>query len=88
VGLTGARWPERDAVLALLNPFVARQFENQRIVGRSLGVESKASRFWPVENAPPESEDGLTWASCAGVHAPTAITPTQSNLISQNPANP
>jgi hypothetical protein len=39
VGLTGAGWPRRDAVLALLNPFAARQVENQRLIERRPGVE-------------------------------------------------
>ena len=39
MGLTGAGWPKRDAVLALLNQFVARQFENQRLIERRLDVE-------------------------------------------------
>jgi hypothetical protein len=39
VGLTGVGWPKRDAVLALLKPFVARQYENQRLIERRLGVE-------------------------------------------------
>ena len=39
MGLTDAGWPKRDAVLALLNPFAARQFENQRLIERRLGVE-------------------------------------------------
>ena len=32
VGFAGARWPERNAVMALLDPFAARQFQNQRFV--------------------------------------------------------
>ena len=32
VGFAGAGWPERDAVLSLLDPFAARQFENQRFI--------------------------------------------------------
>jgi hypothetical protein len=39
VGLTGAGWPGRDAVPALLNPFAVRQFENQRLIERRLSVE-------------------------------------------------
>src|SRR5882757_5027424 len=28
VGFAGARWPERNAVMALLDPFASRQFQN------------------------------------------------------------
>src|SRR3954447_6353492 len=39
VGFAGAGWPERDAVLSLLDPFAARQFENQRLIERRLRGE-------------------------------------------------
>ena len=42
VGFAGAGWPERDAVLSLLDPFAARQFENQRFVERRLRGEVKS----------------------------------------------
>jgi hypothetical protein len=39
VGLAGAGGTQRDAVLPLLDPFAARQFENQWLVDRGLGGE-------------------------------------------------
>jgi len=39
VGFAGARWSERNAVMALLDPFAARQFQNERFVERRLGGE-------------------------------------------------
>ena len=39
VGLAGAGWSERDTVLPLLDPFAARQFQNQRLVERRLRGE-------------------------------------------------
>jgi len=39
VGLAGAARPQRDAVVALLEPFAARQFQNQRLIERGLGGE-------------------------------------------------
>jgi hypothetical protein len=39
VGPAGARWPEREAVLPLLDPFAARQLQHQRFVERGLGDE-------------------------------------------------
>src|ERR1700726_2158025 len=35
----GAGWPESKAVLASVDPFAARQFQNQRLVQRRLGGE-------------------------------------------------
>ena len=35
----GAGWPESKAVLAPLDPFATRQFQNQRLVQRRLGGE-------------------------------------------------
>jgi hypothetical protein len=37
--LAAAKWPKRDALLALLNPFAVRRFENQHHIERRLGVE-------------------------------------------------
>ena len=39
VGLACARWSKRDTVLALLDPFAARQFQNQWFVDRGLRRE-------------------------------------------------
>ena len=39
VGLAGTRGPKRNAVLALVDPFAARQLENQRLVERGLSGE-------------------------------------------------
>jgi len=55
-------------------PFVARQFENQRLINQRLALKLNVSGL-------------LDYGFCAGVHA-AAITRTESNLISQNPANP
>ncbi len=47
-GLASAEWPKCDAVLALLNPIVARQ--NQRIIERGWALKSKASWFFACGN--------------------------------------
>jgi hypothetical protein len=62
VGLTGAGSPKRDAVLALLNRFVMRQFENHRIIERRLDVEverveaSVCGGFGPWKPRRPDAE--------------------------------
>jgi hypothetical protein len=39
IGLAALGRPRRDAVLALLNPFAASRFGNQRLIERRLAVE-------------------------------------------------
>ena len=34
VGFAGAGRPERDTILSLLDPFAAREFENQHFIGQ------------------------------------------------------
>ena len=54
VGFAGARWPKRNAVMALLDPFAARQFQHQRLVERRLSgeVESvEALGLWKSRQA-------------------------------------
>ena len=51
VGLARARWPERDAVLSLLNPFAARQLQHQRFVERGLGDEVEGVETFDLREA-------------------------------------
>jgi hypothetical protein len=51
VGFAGAGRPERNAVLALLDPFAARQFQNQRFVERGLGGEVEGVEAFGLRKA-------------------------------------
>jgi hypothetical protein len=51
VGLAGAGRPERDAVLPLLDPFAARQFQHQRLVERGLGGEVEGVEAFDLREA-------------------------------------
>ena len=71
MGFTGAGGTQRDAVVALLDPFAARQFKNQRFIERRLGGEvegvealglGKPRRSDPALDVAPLAVDALQFA--------------------------
>ena len=78
--LTAAGWPKRDAVLALSNPFAARQFQfqNQCLIERRLDIEvERVEAFGLWKPRRPDAE-----MACHGTFALT-FTPRPS--LEQSP---